>query len=300
MIGRRVHTGHLGYDLYTCGPPSQQQVRCILRRHRIPLRVPPDVRDLLPNEFRWPTGTHEEAWLAIDAMVLVDVATLASTVRQYPGHHFGFEDFIERGRRWRSAAAEHGSAPLPDIRATDGPPGAPGRTRARSYSEPLFPGWVKHIEPMDPIPLEALVLRPAIVYFTDGTPALRIDAYPPDLPPDRGNRLTRIHADLASNKYEIVEHYPGRYLALGLDPKLLAQLLHVRKLGDARRTIHDHPDVLRARNRARLRAEEGDEGHRNRSSRIVEESRQLSRAANPDPDPERVFGPDFVGPGNSR
>jgi len=280
MQGRRVHTAHCGYDLYTCGPPDQQRVRVVLRRNLIPGRVESDVRDMLPNEFHWPNGNHEEAWLAVDAMLLVDVPNLESLVRQYRGHHFGFEDYIERAKRWRSAAREHGSAPLPDVRATDGPLGASARAPSRALGTPLFPSWVKYAEPLEPIVLESITLRQAIIYFANGTPALRIDAYPNTLEPDKTTRLTRIHADLATNQHEVIEHFPGRYLALGLDPKLLTALLHIR-LGDRRRSIWDHPDALRARETARLQSEEGDEGRRTRAKRIVEESRALSRAADP-------------------
>ncbi len=299
MKGRTVHTGHLGYDLYTCGPAHEQQVRCLLRQHRIPERVASDVRDMLPYEFRWPTGNHQDAWLAIDALLLVDVANIESTIRQYPGHHFGFEDWVDKAQRWRSAARQHGSAALPDVRATDGPQGAHARPKTRSFAAPLFPGWVKHAEPLDPIVLDSVTLRCFIVYFSNGTPGLRIDVYPNNLMVDRSTRLTRIHADLASNRHELVEHFPGRYLTLGLDPRLLRPILHVKGLGTQRRTIYDHPDVQVARERARLRSEEYGEPQKARSNRIANESRALSIAAAPDGDPEHVFGALHLPPAGS-
>ncbi len=294
MKGRTVHTHHVGYDLYTCGPPNQQQVRAILRSHQVPDRVGTDVRDMLPYEFRWPTGNHQDAWLAIDALLLVDVANIESLIRQYSGHHFGFETWVDKARRWRSAAHQHGSSDLPDVRATDGPQGANTRPRARSFARPLFPGWVKHAEPLDPIVLDQITLRRFVVYFSNDVPGLRIDVYPNNMLVDRSTRLTRIHADLATNRSELVEHYPGRYLILGLDPRMLQPILHVKGLGTQRRTIYDHPDVLATRERARLRAEENGEPQRARSLRIVGASRAMSLAADPDGDPEHVFGPHFL------
>ncbi len=301
MKGRTVHTHHLGYDLYTCGPPQQRQVRCILRQGQIPGRIGSDIRDMLPYEFRWPTGNHQDAWLAVDALLLVDVANIESLLRQYPGHHFGFEDWVEKGLRWRSAARQHGSSALPDVRATDGPRGAHARPRSKSLGTPLFPGWVKHAEPLDPIVLDTVTLRRFIIYFTTGTPALRIDVYPNDMAVDRSTRLTRVHADLASNQHELVEHFPGRYLALGLDPRLLAPILHIKGLGTQRRTIYDHPDVQMARERARLRAQEQGEPDRARANRIAAESRALSIAADPEGDPEHIFAPHMLpAPGVTR
>ncbi len=289
MKGRRVHTAHLGYDLYTCGTPSSQNVRCILRRHRMPPRIDTDIRDMLPDEFRWPTGNHEEAWLAIDALMLVDVPNLESLIRQYPDHHFGFEQYIEKGRRWRAAAHRQGVHDLPDVRATDGPLAPGGRPR-RSITAPLFPGWVKYTEPLETIVLEDITLRMSIVYFTDDTPAMRIDAYANSLPVDKTTRLTRLHSDLTSPKYEIIEHFPGRYVALGLDPNMLKAILNVERLGMGRRSIYDHPDVLQARERARLQAEQGDEGRRTRSKRVIEESHALSSAVANPTHPDWTFG----------
>jgi len=308
LKGQKVRSAHLGYDCYLSGPIVQKHIRCVFRRHRAPPNMTAELIEMLPSEFRWPGAAFDEAHAAIEAIYTVDVRMLRGYVAQYPGHHFGFEHFVERAERWHAAARKRGAADVQVARATEAaaPPGQQRTIRRQGVSlgaagQPLFPGWVKHAQPLHDLDIgtdpDQLHLCLFLIYFSNNLPALRVDAYPPGVLPGKLTRLSRLHVDLVTDEHEVVEHYPGRYLGAGLNPLLLRDLLGASKITRQRRTAFDHPDVLAARERA-LDKERQDP--KARSLQVLRESRAMQVAADPSGDPAQVFGAHLLPSGAAR
>jgi hypothetical protein len=295
LHGLKVRSAHLGYDCYVCGPlDGQRTIRCVFKRHRAPSHMSAELIDMLPPEFRWPTAGFNEAHAAIEALYTVDVRILRSYLKQFPDHHFGFESTIDRFERWHTAAKQTGAGDVEEARqqARDRVPVAQARERPIS---PLL-GWVKHQHPLQVLPLDQVDLHMSLIYFSDGMPALRLDAYPTGMEPGSGARLTRIHADLLDDVHEVIEHYPGRYLTFGLDPIHLRRILGVT-VGRQRRTAMDNPHAVAARENARQQASQTLHG---RAYQTLRESRAMQVAADPSGDPEQVFGAHLLPAGAAR
>jgi hypothetical protein len=250
--------------------------------------------DMLPSEFRWPSGAFNEAHAAVESLYTADVGVLRSYITQFPEHHFGFESCLDRFERWHAAAKKHGSADVAAAR-DNARERLPAPSRTGRPASPLL-GWVKHSHPLHSISLADVDLRLAIVYFSSGYPALRMDAYPTGAEPERNTLLSRIYVDLESDDHQVIEHYPGRYASVGLSPLLLKHLLHVA-VDRKRRTAWDNPLAVEARDRARLKTASSLHG---RAYQTLRESRAMQVAADPSGDPEQVFGAHLMPAGMAR
>lgn len=259
LRGLRVRSHYLGYDCYAYGPMGRdRKIRCLLRPRRMPPHLEGSVRDLMPLEVFWPTGVHEEAHRCIDAIYQLDVDTLRAWKKQWPDHNFGIDPFLDTAERWHAARRDEGAP----VRAG----GTAAAVPAHHVGGRRFPVWVKRSVPVRVVTVGGLDMCISVVYFTTGQPALRVDIYPTG-DTDSVRRLTRVHADLKDGGYDLIEHFPGRYQAVGLSPLLACKLLGLRRSEVVKRTsIWDDPRVQESRRRAAESADEPTERERARAT----------------------------------
>ena len=283
LKGHKVRSTHLGFDCYVYGPIDQRKVRCLLRRHRMPNHIAGDLRNQVPTEVCWPTGSHEEAHRCIEAIYRIELPTLRAYRRQYPDHAFGFEPFITWAERWHAAN-----------------PAAPSHPSIHGHKPKAVPAdsfgtWVKHAEALRETTLGPFSLRQSVVWFADADPALRVDVYPCGEGPSRFNRLARLYLDLVDGRRQkVVEWLPGRFLGLGINPLAAQRLLGLGRDPIPRRTVWDEPAVQASRRRAAARLE-ANRGEAMRAREAVQASATLAESADPD-----VFAPHLVPPGVAR
>lgn len=216
LVGTKAHTGHVGYDCYRTGPMNGDggRIRVVLRPSRIPLGVPSNIRLLLPKEMAWPQPDHAQAHAMIDAVITLDTAAMRSWTDAWPHHTFGFESFYEWAIKFKtSKGIGEGNRPAVSVEH--------GQTITRSMH---FPTIVVTAAPVGEIPHEGYKIRLALVTFNDDSTALRISLYGTFAQGD-SVRLSRAYVDPITNEFEIVEHHPGRYQALGLPPTLIHAVL---------------------------------------------------------------------------
>jgi hypothetical protein len=265
LRGTKVRSQYLGYACYAYGPmDGQRKIHAKLRHNLMPPRIDPTVAEMMPREFFWPTSSHEEAHRCIDSLYLMRVDEVRTWAKQFPDHQFGWGDFVERAERWAAAnRAESRSGRTPD--PDPGERVAPAPSAAAAEVAPplglapghIFPVWVKRVCPIRELSVGDVCLHLSVIYFSNGEPALRMDVYPAgiglnDDPAEiRQDRLSRVHADLVGKEYEIIEHFPGRYAHLGLNPKILMALVGGDVDVAKRRSIWDDDRVQKARQRAR-------------------------------------------------
>lgn len=220
----QIRSRHLGFDCYYTGQVNGQgRTRIIQRRGHLPTHLTPDVVALLPTEMWWPARDHTACHALIEAVLMMDLSTLASWKSSWPDHEFGFERYMELVERHmagiRNEQVANGMA-LPSKR-TDG--------TATVAATALFPGVPQSVEPHGTRDEGTYIVRTWIVRFNDGEAALRVDVKGVVSGPDHTERVpcTRAYVDLVDGRYEIIEHYPGRLRALGLPVDLIYQVLGV-------------------------------------------------------------------------
>lgn len=282
LRGTRHRSRYLGYDCYTYGEiTAPQKVRCIRRTSAMPARIGQDVRDMMPVEFCWPTASHEEAHRLIDALYLVNTQPVESIIRQFPDHNSMLDPWVERAKRWRAANQ-------------DTTPGVRAHTRTallshKNASPYKFPGMVHKSQLLRSVALGDYEIVLSTIYFIDGTPALRADIYPYGRI-DKFLRLSRVYVDLDDSSYEVIEHYPGRYRGVGLDPRFLQVFLDSDSSQvNKRRTARDNPRIREAVERERA-AEASSEPAR--AHRTAEAAREMH---GPTPEEAEVFAPHLIG-----
>ena len=237
LRGTHARSSHVGYDCYRTGPINDDsgRIRVVLRPNRIPQGVPDKIRLLLPQEMSWPQPDHVQAHGMIDAVVTLDTGNMRSWQDAWPSHTFGFESFLTWALKFKEAQS---------IRDPDRP--APvsvehGQTIVRGA---YFPSQVVAVAKVGDIPHEGYEIRVALVTFNDESTALRISLYG-TFASGGSIRLSRAYVDPLNNHFEIVEHHPGRYQALGLPTSLIYAVLGTKKRENSTpirprdRTAHD-------------------------------------------------------------
>lgn len=248
--GQPVRSSHLGYDCYLTGRSDgggPGQVRCVQRAIRLPPTVTEELRAILPTEFWWPQRDTHAAHACVDAILSMDRGALGHWKNAWPDHRFGFELYLD----WLNRKAQA---------AQQGQPGMGGPGKALPIQLTKFPAQIGNVQPVS----QALMELPsskditvrcyrvfmALVRFVDGQSALRMSLYgvigdphdhdPEELARGRPSRtdqlLSRAYIDIVTGAFDIIEHYPGRYQALGLPPGLICDSLGVERFRLGRRT----------------------------------------------------------------
>lgn len=315
LRGQHQRSSYLGYDCYMYGPMlGTRKIRCVIRTHRVPVRIHADIRTALPAEFFWPTPDHTEAHRCIDALFLLDVTSLRQWVKLYPDHNFGLDPYIEFCDRWIAAQRrddqDRGRSNRP-IHAPEfervqphHPEGGQLRPQASTSTQPArpsgasptsrFPAWVVASEPLRTLRLGSYELRLAVIYFGAGHPALRMEVWSPS----HDIKLSRVYCELDTGEYEVIEHYPGRYRGAGLDPHFLAALLDSDvAVTERRRTILDDPRVKAAKEAQRRKELDPLRDEQAHAKRIAAQAREIHAAGRadeprePEPAQEEPFDP---------
>jgi hypothetical protein len=221
MPSRAVRSSHLGFDCYMQGSSGTGigRIRILKRDTRLPPHLDQELRFRLPVEMVWPEPNATMAHHCIDAVLTLNVNQLAEWKSQWGDHRFGFEDFLswaqERVEEKR-ASGKHNS--LPQEQAIP----------LRRFANP-----VQEVIPLGEQDMGDHIVSLAYVKFEGADEGLRVTV--------RGRigddriRLSRAFVDLLTNEYDIAEHYPGRYKALGLPQSLITDALGVRRLRIRRR-----------------------------------------------------------------
>jgi hypothetical protein len=236
---RQVRSSHLGYDCYATGKITGEagKIRCLVKTTRLPSHITSDIQSILPVEMWWPERDHKAAHAMIDAILTFDLKSLASWKSLWPAHEFGFESYMQMAERHltqlhaKTLDSVRESSKLIEDKRED-----PG-VQVHLPKPALFPYKIVALEPAGRTDLGTHHVILGIARFEDGNAALRVTVRSPPLTDeDRGLLLSRAYVDLMDGRYEVIEHYPGRYHALGLPPSTLLGVLGIkRKMGAAYR-----------------------------------------------------------------
>lgn len=231
-----VRSVRFGYDCYLTGSiNSAGKVRCVLRPGRLPAHIASDIKLILPLELWWPERDHRAAHAMVDAVLSFELSALASWKSQWPGHEFGFEEFMRHAERLKLAAQGNAAAERPKVpQRISSPTGqaAVGGGSPMPRQLRLFPGKEVSAESHGGYDTDTYAVRLKLVRFDDETSALRVDVGG-TLAGGEKLLCSRAYVDLVDGKFELVENYPGRLQALGLPKTLIYTVLGLRSPRDA-------------------------------------------------------------------
>jgi hypothetical protein len=201
----------------------------ILRAIRLPPSISEDQKAILPVEMWWPQQDHGGAHALIDAVLSCDAASLKQWQDAWPDHLFGYERYLEWLER-RAAGKRAGSSAA----------GKVGKLSPIMLTR--FPASVAKVELLASTPMEnGTKVKTSLVRFADGQSALRVTLYATALcfgvddPNVLDEKLSRAYVDVLTGQFDVIEHYPGRYLAAGVPERTIYDLLGVRPIRLRRR-----------------------------------------------------------------
>ena len=229
---RVVRTSHLGYDCYATGKVTGEagKIRCLLKSTRLPGHITHDIQSILPVEMWWPERDHRAAHVMIDAALTFDLKSMAAWKSLWPAHEFGFEQFMEMAERHltqlhqRTLSTVRESTKLLESEARTDPSIA-----AHLPKPSLFPCALVAVEPAGETDHDGYRVVLGIARFEDGSAALRVTVRALPIANERGIILSRVYVDLITGEWEMIEHYPGRYTALGLPARTVFMVLGIRR-----------------------------------------------------------------------
>ncbi len=281
-LTRAVRSSHCGFDCYCVSKTNSGtgRVRILARTTRLPPHLDEELRYRIPEEMHWPEPDHTMAHRLIDAVLTLNVTKLAEWRAYWPGHQFGFEQF--------QAWAEDRVA-----RASDDP------SRYAKEQAPIedamrrFPiDRISRVVKLGSTRLDTHAVVLSYVYFANGDEAVRLSVY--GFPAqDEHLLLSRAYIDVVDNRYDITEHFPGRYDALGLPHYLINDLLGVERFKVERRVSRAAKARILGVEEAEAPTPNGQEGpaattdwreRRPHSRRVTEHARQVQAAILGDPD----------------
>lgn len=193
-----VRSAHRGYDCYACGPTdSKGYIVCRLRRHRV-AHLPDDQRAMLPNVMHWPVRDHIAAKELIDVVLdrnidqMIEWKRLYETGSTASATPLGYDEYLA----WCIEESEDGGDE--HKRVAKLPVGDP---IARDVITSINLGNYR-------VDFHILRYWPADAWG-QLTFYIRLDTGRPSV-------LSRYLVDLATSEEHLVEHYPGRWRALGM------------------------------------------------------------------------------------
>lgn len=172
--------------------------RCLLKhKHLLPPGLPPEHVAMLPTELKWPWKDHAAAHRLVDACIERNVTQLVDWKREHPTWDFGFDEYLI----WCEMAARRDGEQT--VLQLDTIP----------YGKPTSRDKVIR-KVMGPIILDIFMLR-----YPSG------DAWGEAVFSSRGSVLTRALVELRTNKPTILDHFPGRWQAIGVNSLIVRRIL---------------------------------------------------------------------------
>lgn len=195
--GQPIKTRKLGYECTYYGHLDQGYTRCVLADRLIPGWFDPEMRSMLPREMIYPCRDHAMTHEMIDMVVNYEVDALQNLKNQFPEHSFGFEPYLP----WAARRLEKANTTVKKAR----------------YRLPAEPKEASK-ELISRVKEGICNVEFHILRYPDGDAWGRLTIR-------RGKDIfTQSLVDLITDKHTVINHFPNKYKALGMDLQLVSRL----------------------------------------------------------------------------